>query len=148
MPTTITIAARYTKDADTCFREALSFDQLRHDMRGLIDYRGMPRGVLHEGQSYSYTPVICKLFHLPEVQMVCTRVDPVARVVVQRETAPGDTTITTAITPDTNGSLWTDTIEMRGTPPGKLARWMTRQIHRAAHRRRGAHAITICFSDR
>ena len=38
----VTIEARYPRDADTVFAEALNFAELREAMRGLARYDGLP----------------------------------------------------------------------------------------------------------
>lgn len=142
----LTVTAHYAGSPDAVFADALSFDALHQDLRGLVDYHGMPRGTLHEGQSYSFTPVLWTFLRLPETHVTCTRIDPIARIcestTVQATDAPS-ARYTTHITPDSDGSLWTDRIELPGPPPGKIMGALTRHIHKASHRRRRGRDISI-----
>lgn len=143
----MTVTARYRKDPDTLFAEVLDFDMLQREMGGLVDYHGLPKGSAHEGQDYSFTPVLWTWFRLPEVHVTNLRVDPVARECHAVSVSADVHKIRhlTRVVPDGDTSLWIDRYEMSGPAPGRFKRAITCHIQKASHRRRRARDIRIEF---
>ena len=48
----VSIDARYPRDADTVFAEAMQFAQVIEAIRGLAHDDGLPEGVAVEGETY------------------------------------------------------------------------------------------------
>lgn len=147
MTTTMIVTALYDTEADALFAAACDLDRLHRTMGSLIDYRGMPGGKLFEGLTYDYSPVLWTFVRLPDTRMTCTRVDPVARVLQQRQIAPVAMTVTATIAASEVGSLWTDRYDHHGPEGNALLRWLTRHIHRAYHRRGGGRVAAISFLE-
>lgn len=145
----MTITARYRDAPDEVFADTLSFDALNRDLGGLVDYHGLPRGNVSEGQTYSFTPVLWTWFRLEETHVTCTRIDRAAlecESIATQGTDQHDQTTSrylTRITPDGDGSLWFDRVEMTGQPPSRFALAIGRYIQKAGHRRRRARNIRV-----
>lgn len=139
----MTLTALYPQDADTAFARSLNFGHLMRDMSGLMEYRGLPSGDLFEGQIYSFTPILWTLFHFPQTDVTCVKIDRTTRICANVSTqasgiaTPYETRTLSHITPTKTGCLWTDELEMTGPRSSWLARTMTRYLHKATHRRRG-----------
>lgn len=140
----IVVAARYPRDADTVFAEALRTDELVEAMRGLARYDGLPEGEIAEGMSFTVDVTLFGIVRNPGHTMHVERLDRAARVVQSREHNPSvsrwDHTL--SVRPEGDGCLWTDRVVIVArTNAWAIARF-ARFVYARRHRRRGALSIT------
>ncbi len=143
MPWEITIEARYERDADTVFAEALNFAELRDAMRGLAIYEGLPEGEAHEGMTAVVDVTLFGVFRNPGHTMHVERLDRAARVLQSREhnasVSRWDHTL--SIQPAGDGCLWTDRVVIDAPRNAWATARFARYVYARRHRHRGALSI-------
>lgn len=148
MPYEVTIEARYPRDADTVFAEAMNFGELRDAMRGLARYEGLPDGRAYEGQSCVVDVTLFGVLKNPSHNMFVERLDRAARVPQSREhnrsVSRWDHTL--SVQPDGAGCLWTDRVVIDAA----RGAWGTVRFARFVYTRRHRHrrALSIARSIR
>ncbi|MCB1337892.1 MAG: hypothetical protein KDK10_10750 [Maritimibacter sp.] len=139
----VTIEARYPRDADTVFAEALNFAELREAMRGLARYDGLPDGVAYEGQSCTVDVTLFGILRNPGHHMHVERLDRAARILQSREHNPSvrrwDHTL--SVQPEGTGCLWTDRVVIDADRLAWGTARFARFVYTRRHRHRGALSI-------
>lgn len=141
----IVIAARYPGDADTIFRNALSFDELRDAMSAIATYDGFPDGgVAEEGATYNVDVTMWGFLKTKGHRIFVERIDKGERILQSRESNPGverwDHTISIQPdglaedgVPEDGSAIWTDTIVIdagwRSPFVARFARYVYCQRH-------------------
>ncbi len=143
MPYAVTIEARYPRDADTVFAEALQFSELAEAMRGLAAYDGLPEGEAYEGQTCTVDVTLFGVFRNPGHMMHVERLDRAARVLQSREHNPSvrrwDHTL--SVQPEGDGCLWTDRILVDAARAAWATAHFARFVYARRHRHRAAQSI-------
>jgi hypothetical protein len=140
----LTVTARYPRDADTVFAEALSFDEMAEATRGVAVYKDLPKGDLEEGKTYTLNVTVWGVMRNPNYQVHVERLDRAARQVQSREFGwmirQWDHTLT--VEPDAEGCLWTDRIVIDcGWATGYMS-WVAKVLYRKRHQNRQGRDIT------
>ena len=148
MPYEVTIEARYPRDADTVFAEAMNIAELREAMRGLATYDGLPDIEVEEGMTFVVDVTLFGLIRNPGHTMHIECLDRTARVLQSREhnasVSRWDHNL--SIQPEGAGCLWTDRVVI-DAPRGA---WGTARFARYVYARRHRHrrALSIAKSIR
>lgn len=144
MPRELTVTARYARDADAVFAEALSFAEMARATRGVAVYRDLPGGDMEEGRTYTLNVTVWGVMRNPEYRMHVERLDRPARLIQSREAGwmirQWDHTL--EVTPDGDGCLWSDRIVIDcGWATGYMS-WVARVLYRRRHANRQGRDIT------
>ncbi|MGR3365143.1 MAG: hypothetical protein ACU0CY_13305 [Maritimibacter harenae] len=139
----ITVTARYPRDADTVFAEAIHFGELVEAMKGIARYEGLPDGVVEEGRTYVVDITLFGLMKNPGHSMHVERLDPAARVIQSRERnrSVNRWDHTLSIQPDGDGCVWTDTVVIAADRMEGFTARFAAFVYTRRHRHRGAAAI-------
>ena len=144
----ITIEARYPRDADTVFAEALNFAELREAMRGLATYDGLPEGEVTEGMTAVVDITLFGIVRNSGHTMHVERLDRAARVIQSREhnrtVSRWDHTLSVQPLPGSNGEvgcLWTDRVVIDAPRGAWATALFARYVYARRHRHRGALSI-------
>ena len=145
----ITIEARYPRDADTVFAEALNFAELREAMRGLATYDGLPEGEVTEGMTAVVDITLFGIVRNPGHTMHVERLDRAARVIQSREhnrsVSRWDHRLSVQPLPGANGGdgcLWTDRVVIDAPRFAWGTALFARYVYARRHRHRGALSIS------
>lgn len=151
MPSTVTVKAVYTGDADQIFDSALKFDELADAMAGFANYDGLPRGEAHQGEAHQgeTCQVDVTLRGLIKMQghvMHVERIDRAARIVQSREHGPQvqrwDHSL--SVQPEGNRVIWTDRVVIEAG----WRTWGTAQFARYVYTRRHRKRAALSLSSR
>ncbi|NKX45604.1 hypothetical protein [Roseicyclus persicicus] len=143
MPKELTVTARYSRNPDAVFADALSFAEMAEATRRVAVYKDMPEGEMEEGRTYTLNVTVWGVMRNPNYQVHVERVDRAARLVQSREFGwmirQWDHTLT--VEPDGDGCVWTDRIVIDcGWATGYMA-WVAKVLYRTRHRNRGGRDI-------
>lgn len=143
----ITIRATYQCDADTCFADALRFDELQDAMRGLASYKGFPAGAsARSGETYVVDITLFGLFPVTAHTIFIERLDHANREMQSRERHRGVTAWDhhLSVQPHDNGTscVWTDSVVIAAGWQTPMVARFAAYTYRYRHRKRQATAIT------
>ena len=140
----VTIDARYPRDADTVFAEALQFAELIEAMRGLARYDGLPEGLAAEGETYLVDVTLFGCLKTPGHTMFVEKLDRSARVLQSREHNRSVTRWdhTLSVQPEGEGCLWTDRVVIGAERGAWATARFARYVYARRHRHCGAQSIT------
>jgi hypothetical protein len=139
----LTVTARYPRDADTVFAEALSFDEMARATRGVAVYKDLPEGSMEEGRTYTLNVTVWGVMRNPHYQVHVERLDHAGRRIQSREFGwmirQWDHTLT--VEPDGEGCRWTDRILIDCSWATGYMSWVARTLYRKRHLNRQGRDI-------
>lgn len=143
MPYEVTIEARYPRDADTVFAEAMNIAEMREAMRGLATYDGLPDVEVEAGQTFVVDVTLFGVLKNPGHVMHVESLDRAGRVLQSREhnrsVSRWDHTL--SIQPEGGGCVWTDRVVIDAARGAWGTARFARFVYARRHRHRGALSI-------
>ncbi|MBV7408299.1 hypothetical protein [Maritimibacter sp. DP1N21-5] len=139
----ITITARYPRDADTVFAEALQFSEMTEAMRGIAAYHGLPDDVVREGETYVVDITLFGVLKNPGHTMYVETLDRQSRVI---QSCEHNSQVTRwdhnlSIQPHGKGCVWTDTVVIEAPKMEWFTARFAAYVYTRRHKHRGAEAL-------
>jgi hypothetical protein len=143
MTVRLTVTARYPRDPDAVFAEALDIGGMVRASRRMARYSGPGVGAFEEGGVYDFDVTIWGVIRNRGHRIHVKRVDRRARVM---ETLEASGTIrrwdhTLTVRPDRNGCTWTDCILIDAGWTTAITARVAKRLYRTRHRSRNALSI-------
>ncbi|MGV6850196.1 MAG: hypothetical protein ACWA5A_17620 [Marinibacterium sp.] len=141
MPFELTVCARYNETADRAFARARSFTDMIRASRPLTFYRGLPRGDMEEGATYTTDISVLGLFKLDAFRIQIDRLDNDSRVMQSRESNAKLRVWNHELTvePLARGCIWTDRVVIDAGAASGFVTCFARIMYTVRHLSRRAH---------